>query len=685
MKTNGMVVEIVVLVAACVCRGQTQQWDRRFGGSAADGCSGVQQTKEGGYILGGSSVSGAGGDKTQASRGGWDYWAVKVDASGAKQWDRRLGGMQGDFCNSVQQTKDGGYILGGYSFSDAGDDRVEGSRGVSDYWIVKLDADGTKLWDRRFGGASSDLLSHVRQTPDGGYILAGYTYSGAGGDKSEDSRGGSDYWMVKVDADGTKQWDRRFGGEDTDVLNSLALTPDGGYILGGYSASGVGADKTEGSRGNNDYWIVKVATNGVKQWDKRFGGSSDDQLTCLQATLDGGYILGGYSHSGADGDKTEATRGGRDFWIVKIDARGAKQWDRRFGGADTDSLHVLRQVTDGGFLLGGESNSGVGGDKTVDSRGSTDNWIVKVNANGGKQWDRRFGGSNVEMLCDLWQTADGGYLMGGYSHSGLDGDKSQASRGESDFWIVKILVQAPDAYEPDGTQGTAKGISNGRTQSRSIHEPGDVDWAKMVVGRYGATGVRIQTSGAAGDTELTLIRGRTGAQVAYNDDAGGTAGNFSRVALASLSPGTYFIKVGAFGNNVPIAAYQLRASWVPRYAPDAYEPDNGMRSAKRIRNGQTQRRTIHMAGNRDWAKFTIGGQGARDLLIQTAGAEGDTQMWLYDSVGTRLRFNDDSGPGRFSRITAPSIVPGTYYVRIQEKGNNGTIPLYSLKVRWTAR
>lgn len=240
---------------------------------------------------------------------------------------------------------------------------------------------------------------------------------------------------------------------------------------------------------------------------------------------------------------------------------------------------------------------------------------------------------------------------------------------------------AVDAYEPDNTARTAKPIASGVAQNRTIHWAGEVDLAKFTVDGDGAHNVEIVASNG---TQLWLIRGGTGEIVGFDQTNGG--GIDSTIFVPSLAAGTYYIKVKEFGND-GVMAYQLLATWEAAViAPDAYERDNVRASAKRVRNGQTQRRTIHAAGNRDWAKFTIGGTGARDLLIQTAGPAGDTQMWLYDGLtGTRLRFDDDSGPGRFSRITAPLIMPGTYFIRIQEKGNNGVIPLYSLKARWTAR
>src|SRR4029079_4257589 len=142
--------------------------------------------------------------------------------------------------------------------------------------------------------------------------------------------------IVKTDANGVKQWDARYGGTSFDYLYSIQQTTDGGYILGGYSNSGMTGDKTQESQGVDDYWIVKTDSNGIKQWDARFGGAAVDDLFSIQQTIDGGYILGGESYSSADGDKTQDNRGFIDYWIVKTDANGIKEWDARFGGSDFD-------------------------------------------------------------------------------------------------------------------------------------------------------------------------------------------------------------------------------------------------------------------------------------------------------------------------------------------------------------
>ncbi|MFI5206101.1 MAG: T9SS C-terminal target domain-containing protein, partial [Candidatus Paceibacterales bacterium] len=229
-----------------------------------------------------------------------------------------------------------------------------------------------KQWDRRFGGTGDDQFTCFQQTKDGGYILGGSTYSGIGGDKTQATQGLHDYWIVKIDSLGNKQWDKDFGGANDENLSSLQQTKDGGYILGGWSSSGISGDKTQASWGNTDFWMVKIDSSGNKQWDKDFGGTDADGIRSLQQTGDGGYILGGFSWSGIGGDKSQASWGTVDYWILKTDALGNKQWDKDFGGAGEDALFSLQQTMDGGYILGGVSESGVGGDKTQPAQGVYD-------------------------------------------------------------------------------------------------------------------------------------------------------------------------------------------------------------------------------------------------------------------------------------------------------------------------
>jgi formylglycine-generating enzyme required for sulfatase activity len=412
-------------------------WDKRFGGTESDVARDVIATADGGYLLVGDSNSTAGGDRNQTSRGDRDYWAVKIDARGAKVWDKRFGGSESDVARDVIATADGGYLLVGNSESGAEGDRSEATRGSSDFWAVKIDANGSKVWDKRFGGSESDVARDVIATVDGGYLLVGDSNSTAGGDKNQTSRGGHDYWVVKIAADGSKLWDKRFGGSGNDYCKSVVATSDGGYLLAGHSDSNLGGDKSETSRGGVDMWLVKIDANGSKVWDKRYGASTTDYCVNVLSASDGGYLLTGHSNSGVNGDKSETRIGFFDYWVVKIGASGDKIWDKRFGGTGKEHCSTAISTT-GGYLLAGRSQSGANGDKTEATRGDYDYWTVKIDANGTKVWDKRFGGSSVDYANSVIATADGGYLLVGSSESGAEGDRSEATRGSSDFWAIKI-------------------------------------------------------------------------------------------------------------------------------------------------------------------------------------------------------------------------------------------------------
>jgi hypothetical protein len=299
-------------------------------------------------------------------------------------WDKAFGGTSSDVAESVVSTSDGGYLLVGYSNSGVGGDKSQNSQGVSDYWAVKIDGNGNKVWDKTFGGTGNDYARSVVSTSDGGYLLFGDSNSGAGGDKSQNLQGNNDYWAVKIDGNGNKVWDKTFGGTINDVAFSAVSSSDGGYLLVGYSQSGAGGDKTQGNQGSWDYWAVKIDGNGNKVWDKTFGGTGGDVAYSAVSTSDGGYLLVGYSNSGAGGDKSQNSQGYSDYWAVKIDGNGNKVWDKTFGGTGNDYARSAVSTSDGGYLLVGDSGSGAGGDKTQGNQGSNDYWAVKIDANGNK-------------------------------------------------------------------------------------------------------------------------------------------------------------------------------------------------------------------------------------------------------------------------------------------------------------
>ncbi|HKR04106.1 MAG TPA: T9SS type A sorting domain-containing protein [Bacteroidia bacterium] len=445
-----------------------KQWDKGFGGLKDDELFSCQQTSDGGYILGGRSSSGIGGDKTQAawdpSGQSYDYWIVKTDLLGNKLWDKTFGGTNNDWLYFLQQTTDGGYILGGTSKSGISGDKTQALWGLWDYWIIKTDSLGNKQWDKDFGGTNDDYFFSLQQTSDGGYIIGGYSGSGISGDKTQNSWGWWDYWIIKTDSLGNKQWDKDFGGTYADYFHSLHQTTDGGYILGGYSGSGISGDKTQplwdtctACSDRCDYWIVKTDSLGNKQWDKRFGGTAQDFLYSLTQTTDGGYILAGFSASDSSGDKTQSLWDPcptclfrHDYWIVKTDSLGNKQWDKDFGGTDDeDDLANISQTTDRGYLIAGNSYSGLSGDKTEGNLGYEQTWVIKTDSLGTKQWDK-----TLRTDCDyVWhdetafaiQTSDGCYAMGNCTTAGIGGNKTSPNwdtlcnpHCTHDYWIIKF-------------------------------------------------------------------------------------------------------------------------------------------------------------------------------------------------------------------------------------------------------
>ncbi|MEP7169045.1 MAG: T9SS type A sorting domain-containing protein [Bacteroidota bacterium] len=372
-----------------------KQWDKDFGGTSQDLLFTSQQTADKGYILGGPSSSGVSGDKTQplwdtcATCYKYDYWIVKIDSLGNKEWDKDFGGTALDVLYSLQQTMDGGYILGGYSYSDSSGDKTQPSWGYADYWIVKTDSLGNKQWDKRFGGASNDWLESIKQTPDGGYILAGNSYSDSSGDKTQNSKGYSDYWIIKTDSLGNKQWDKDFGGTDIEDHPSIYQTADGGYIIQGQSFSNVSGDKTQpnwDSTGNTaDYWIIKTDSLGTMEWDKDFGGIGNEggysnniyESESIVHTPDGGYLIAGTSSSNISGNKTENKLGNREPWLVKTDSAGNFQWDKTIFVYGFNQSAILAITNDGCYAIANCTTGGIGGYKTQPKRGSNDYWMVK--------------------------------------------------------------------------------------------------------------------------------------------------------------------------------------------------------------------------------------------------------------------------------------------------------------------
>ncbi|HCK22885.1 MAG TPA: T9SS C-terminal target domain-containing protein [Bacteroidetes bacterium] len=475
-------------------------WQNTIGGSSSDNLRQVITTGDGGFLLGGESQSGVSGDKTEAGWGGSDYWLVKTGSDGVIEWENTIGGNLNDNFTSLIAVGSGGYLLGGYSPSGVSGDKTEASMGSFDYWILKVDDTGGIEWQQTIGGSSLDYLRSVVETDDGGFLLGGYSLSGISGDKTEASMG-YDYWIIKIDSNGNLLWQNTIGGSGNDLLFDVEATDDSGFLLGGYSDSDLSGDKTEDGRGGYDYWVVKVNALGAQEWQRTLGGSSNDYLFSLAPSGDGGFLLGGYSDSELSGDKVETGPGGFDYWILKLDASGNEVWQNTIGGSLDDYLFSIAPSTDGSYLLGGHSQSGISGDKTDASRGDFDYWAVEVDASGSIAWQTTIGGSMAENLRSATATTDGGYLLGGYSSSGISGDKTEESLGSNDYWIVRLEGPALPCSVPTGLAVSGLSATSATLQWDAVD--GDILGYKLQF-RDMATGVTRQRKLPAGTTSVTL-------------------------------------------------------------------------------------------------------------------------------------------------------------------------------------
>ncbi len=352
--------------------------------------------------------------------------------------EKLLGGTAQEQYPFIQKTADGGYILSGRSSSSASGDVAAVNHGLGDYWIVKLDANGVIVWDKLFGGSNDEAAFSIQQTTDGGYIVTGTSLSSANGNVSGTNHGLQDYWILKLDANGNITWNKLLGGNSSELSYSIQQTTDGGYIVAGYSLSSANGDVTGTNHGFLDDWIIKLDAAGNIVWNKLLGGDNDEEALSIQQTTDGGYIIAGYSLSSANGDVTATNHGLNDYWIVKLNAAGAITWNKLLGGTGNEYATSIQQTADGGYIVAGYSTSSANGNVTGVNHGLKDYWIVKLDAAGNISWNKLLGGSGDDIAYNIQQTTDGGYIVAGSSKSSANGDVTGTNRGLNDYWIVKL-------------------------------------------------------------------------------------------------------------------------------------------------------------------------------------------------------------------------------------------------------
>ncbi len=437
------------------------EWQHSYGGPAGDYPQEIQITKDGGFIVTGYTEA-EGGD-VEGCHGNTiisDIWVLKLNASGNIQWKRTLGGdcVETSF-SGIRQTADGGYILAGTSASV--NCEIPGNHGGTDIWVVRLTGDGDIIWNKSFGGSRTEYASAIAITPDGEYVIAGSSESNDG-DLTKNN-GDRDAWIIKLSDSGNLIWQQNFGGSGTDEFLSVDVLEDGSYVAAGYTFSRNG--DVFFHHGERDFFVVKLQADGSTGWIKTYGGTMHDVANGVAATSDGGCILTG-STSSNDGDVSgnhQSIGTFSDFWVLKIDKSGNIQQQKCYGGQFNEIANSITLTPDGGYLIAGSAES-PDGDLNCNT-GATDCWVIKINDGGIILWQKSFGGSYHDEARSAQALSDGSVIVAGETCSPeINGYHNTTIQNGtcSDFWIVKLSVPTLIISKPKVEIDKSSRICNGR-------------------------------------------------------------------------------------------------------------------------------------------------------------------------------------------------------------------------------
>ncbi len=476
---------ISMLLFSCYAYAQSPaiKWQKSFGGPGQDWQTRTAPTQDGGVVIAGAvnSVNGNYGDFGTGEHREHDFGIVKLDVQKNVEWTKRYGGSKSDYPRDIKQTLDGGFIVVGYSSSEDGDIKNNYSEGTF-AWILKLDSNGDTLWTRCYGGSNTDVAYAVEQTRDGGFIVVGYSNSEDGDVKGLHpgtltfyglAYPTNDAWVLRLDSNGDILWSRCIGGSGQEEAFDVKQTSDGGFIITGDASSDDGDFTGSGWHEATDAFIglardlfaAKLDANGNVEWTKCYGGIKNETGQSIQQTSDGKYIVVG-SNSSIDGDAVNPKGGNaNDCWVLKLQEDGSLEWEASFGGTKHDHGNGILQTKDGNYVVLGSTNSNDG--DVVGKEGTdVDIWVLGLNDIGEIMWQKTLGGTGGdETLSSIWELSDGGILFGAAATGGRD---VIGNKGSSDLWVVELRpcpekvsisasVCAGDSYDFNGTLLTETG------------------------------------------------------------------------------------------------------------------------------------------------------------------------------------------------------------------------------------
>ncbi len=374
-------------------------WQKDIQSSTQDFLSQITTTLDQQYLITGSSIQ---SNKQQASgskqNNGYDFHLVKLNQQGQEVWEKYFSGPNHDYLSATVTTQDGGFLLAGTSYSGKGLDKKEDSKGGSDIWVIRINEFGDELWQKTLGSSSDEEARAVIQTTDLGFFVAGNVQNAAKG------YGSKDVLITKLDKDGKELSQLILGGKGLDEVEKMIPTRDGGALLGMYSrssevkaGSGVKIDsysKASSNFGEGDYWIVKLDKNGKVEWEKNFGGKGDDHIRTLALTSNG-FIIGGESRSERSGNKTVGLEEGTDLWMIALNERGDEQWQKSYNFKNRDILMGMSVL----HSADDKSSKGIllGGYTQAEGRIQTDDetfWMLYLDQNGNEQWRKHVKGES---------------------------------------------------------------------------------------------------------------------------------------------------------------------------------------------------------------------------------------------------------------------------------------------------
>ncbi|MDC8104535.1 T9SS type A sorting domain-containing protein [Chryseobacterium sp. B21-037] len=376
-------------------------------------------------------------------------------------WQKDIKSSTQDFLSQVTTTIDQQYLITGSVIQSGNQKKDTGSNTQQnngyDFHLVKLNQQGDQVWEKYFSGNNHDYLSSTVATQEGGFLISGTSYSGKGIDKKDDSKGGSDIWLIRINEFGDELWQKTLGTSADEEARAVIQTTDLGFVVAGNVQN---ASKGYGSK---DILVIRLDKNGKELSQLILGGRGLDEVEKMIPTRDGGALLGIYSRSSEfrvsdSGNQNSATGtsdsvsryakntenfGEGDYWIIKLNKEGKVEWEKNLGGKGDDHLRTLA-LTSNGYIIGGESRSERSGNKTVGIEEGTDLWLVSLNERGDEQWQKSYNFKNRDVLMGMSviqsqesrarnQEATKGILLGGYTQA-----EGKIDRDDETFWMLYL-------------------------------------------------------------------------------------------------------------------------------------------------------------------------------------------------------------------------------------------------------